>query len=382
MSWDLWLMAGEASGDLHGGRLAEALLQRRAGLRIGGVGGARMRAAGVRTWFDVAELSVVGFAGVGAVLPRLFRIYRRVRASLEREPPRVLVLVDYPGFHLLLARTASRRGVRVVYFIPPQVWAWWPGRAKTLARCTRKVLTIFPFEEPLLRGEGVDAEYVGNPVAFSLRSAPAREEARRTLGLPEGGTVVSLLPGSRPRELRDLLPVLVGAASRIREEMPETRFLLPAAPSLGAARVRSALGDSMPWLRVTEGGAPEALRASDVALVSSGTATLEAALLGTPMVVAYKVGAVTHFIGRHFLARVNHISLANLLCGKGVVPELIEGEARPERVAEEALSLLTNGERAARMREELSAVGPLLGTGDPFGRAADRVLEVVEEGRL
>jgi len=335
----IMLVAGEASGDLHGAAVCRGLKGLAPDCRLVGMGGSRMAAAGMELLVDVTASAVVGGSEALSRVPLLFRALRRLRAALAGPPrPSALVLIDFPEFNLRLARAARRAGVPVVYFIPPQVWAWRGGRVRTIRRRVSLVLAVFPFEPPLYRRAGVPVAFVGHPLLDALADAPARDAARRALGLAPDARVLGLLPGSRREEVDRMLPLMREAVARVGAARPDVRFVLAQAPTVEAELVARHLAGA-PAVGVVAGRADAVMRAADLVLVTSGTATLEAALLGTPMVVCYRVSRLSGFLAR-LLIRVPWISLANLTLGRAVVPELYQARATAERLAAEALRLL------------------------------------------
>jgi lipid-A-disaccharide synthase len=374
------IVAGEASGDLHGAALARALRARDPGCALVGMGGAAMAAAGVRCVADVSGQARVGFLEAVGHLGDLHRAFRRLRSVLTRAPlPRAVVLVDFPEFNLRLARVARRAGVPVVYFIPPQLWAWRPGRVRTIRRRVSLVLAVFPFERALYRRAGVAVEFVGHPLRDRVAGAPSPEAARVALGLDGDGEIVGLLPGSRPGEVGALLGAMQGAARRIRLAHPRARFLLALAPTVDEGAVRAMLGPS-PEIAVVSGRTYDVMRAADLLLIASGTATLEAALLGTPMVVCYRLGGVGELIARA-LVRVPWIALPNLVLGRAAVPELYRRDATPDGLAAAALAILGDEQAVAAQRAAFAELAEHLGPGDVARRAAALVLAAAERAR-
>ena len=369
------LVAGEASGDLHGATLARALAAQAPGLPLSGMGGPQMAAAGVRLLVDVTARAAVGGTEALGSLPALVRAFRRLRSVICAAPrPAAVVLIDLPEFNLRLARVARRAGVPVVYFMPPQVWAWRAHRIRSMRERVSLVLAALPFEVALYRDAKVPVTFVGHPVVDAVAGAPGRDEARRRLGVMGAHPVIALLPGSRAQEIGRMLPVMVEAAGRIAGAEPETRFVLALAPTVARATVQRALGRG-PRIEMVAGATSTVLRAADVALVTSGTATLEAALLDTPMVVGYRVSLVTDLLVGA-LVRVPWMSLVNVILGRAVVPELYRRLATGEAFAAEALRLLrvpgVRGAQRAAFAEIASALGPP-GVGE---RAAAHVLAI------
>src|SRR5207249_9243070 len=358
----IMLAAGEASGDLHGAALCHALRAEAPGCRLFGMGGPRMAAAGMDLLVDVTAVAAAGGEAVSLV-PLLYRAYRRLRAVLDgARRPGVLVVIDFPEFNLRLARAARRAGVPVVYFIPPQIWAWRSWRVRTIRRVISLVLAVFPFETALYRRAGVPVEFVGHPLLDALAGAPDRAAARRQLGLDDGALVIGLLPGSRREETERVLPAMREAVTAIGRARRDARFVLALAPTVEPATVERGLGVGSP-VAIAHGRSHAVMSAADLLLVASGTATLEAALLGTPMVVCYRVSRLTELMVRS-LMRVPWISLPNLTLGRAVVPELYQAAATGERLGREALWLLDtpgalDAQRAAfrELRGQLGAPG-------------------------
>ncbi len=363
----LLLSAGEASGDMYAARLATAL-RARADVSIFGMGGPQMRAAGVDIITDCSEVSVVGISEVLRRLPALRRAMRRLITEAERRRPPLAILTDFPGFHLRLARKLRPRGVRNVYYVCPQFWAWRPWRVRAVRRRFAQALCIFPFEEKFYADAGVPVKFIGHPLVGEVRPSISREEFRRQHGLDAAKPVVALLPGSRPAELGHHLPVLRDACNLIRRQA-EVQFVLAAVPGLDANSLRTAMSGG-PQVTVVQGQTYDALSAADVAIVSSGTATIEAALIGTPMVVIYRLTPLTAFLAKP-LVRTPYYSMVNLIAGRRIVPELVQHDFKPGRVAEETLRLLRSSDKADEMRRGLAEVRARLGPAGAVERAAD-----------
>lgn len=374
------IVAGEASGDLHAASVVQELLRRAPHLTVEGIGGDRMRQAGVRLHAYAGDLAVVGLIEVAYKIPALWRAYRSMIRLLRERRPDLLILVDFPDFNLLLAGRAYRLGIPVLYFISPQVWAWRAGRIRSIARYIRQLLVIFPFEEGFYRQRGVEALYVGHPLLDRLSHSPSMDEARRRLELEETATVVGLLPGSRMSELTRHLPLLLRATRQLMMARPDLRIIIAAADGLPLDLISSHLKQEGSSARVVQGRTQEVMAASDLILVASGTATLEAAIIGTPMVIVYRLALVSWLLAR-LLIRVPYVGMVNLVAGKGIVPELIQFEATPERIADEARHLLESPERRRRMQEQLHEVRDRLGPPGAVNRAANAILELLQSGR-
>jgi lipid-A-disaccharide synthase len=368
------LSCGEASGDLYAGALAVELQRLAPGIRIIGIGGEKMHAAGAELIADYRGLAVTGLVEALRVVPRSFSLLRKLRERMARDRPDVLVVVDFPDFNFRLAATARTLGIPVVYYVSPQVWAWRVGRIKTVKQVASKVLVIFPFEKKLYDDAGVPVEFVGHPLPDLIHVTEPRERLLAGVGLDPAAPTVALLPGSRPNEVRSILPNLAAAATLIRERVPAAQFIVARAPKLT---------DQMfaPFSRFTgpsaivSGRADDVLNASDVVVTASGTATVQAALHGKPMVIVYRLAPLTYKVGRPFV-KVDTFGMVNLLAGRRVVPELIQDDFTPARVADETVTLLTDPARAAEMRRALGEVRGALGEPGATTRAAEAVLSV------
>lgn len=370
------IVAGEASGDLHGARLAAALRRLHPQLSVEGMGGAEMRQAGVRLLADAGDTAVVGLTELWEKRRALRHALRRLRQHLATARPALLVCIDFPDFNLLLARTARRLSVPVCYFISPQVWAWRRGRIRTIRRLVRKMLVLFPFEEAMYREAGVDVTFVGHPLLDVLAEVPPREACRASLGATGTSPILGLLPGSRQAEIRRHLPLLLQAAARLAADRPDLRLFLGLARPLDGGAIEAAVAASGIRPTIIHGRTPEVIRAADLLLAVSGTVTLEAAILGTPMIITYRLGALSWLLAR-LLVRVRFIGLPNLVAEEGIVPELIQFEATPERLAAAAAAILDSRERQAGMRTALAGVRARLGAPGAAERAAREVLALL-----
>jgi len=376
MGRNVLISAGEASGDLYASLVAAELARVWPDSRFFGCTGPRLRAAGVETIVDSASLAVVGLVEVVGHIPRIYGEYRKLLASARERRPDVAILTDSPDFHLRAARKLASQGIPVVYLVAPQAWAWRKGRVKTIRRTVRKLLCIFPFEEEFFRREGVDATYIGHPLAGLVRPSLTRDEYFRKHRLPEGRPLIAVLPGSRRGEAARHLPALQDAAGRLYREQAVS-FVLPASATTGAAFFRERLPDST--IRVIEGESWDTMAHADLALAASGTVTVEAALLGTPMVTFYKVTAVSWAAGR-FLVDVPFFSMVNLIAGRAVVPELMQDAMTGEALAREARRLLQDGAAREAMLAGLAEVRQKLSFGAQDGRtAAQRAAAAIQE---
>lgn len=374
------LSAGEASGDLHGATMCRALRALDPSLRLIGMGGPRMAAAGVEILVDPTAHAAMGTSEAISRVPGLYRAYRLLVRRLREARPMAMVLIDFPEFNLRLAKQARRAGIPVVYFIPPQIWAWRRGRIRQMARRVTRVLAAFPFEKSLYEEAGVSVEFVGHPLLDEVPSDLDRAKARERLGVGERQTLVGLLPGSRRQEVDRLLPPMLDAAARLSRSDGRRCFVLGLAASVDRGPVtihlRRASEAGGPAVEVVDGLTHEVMAASDALLIASGTATLEAALLGTPMVVCYRVSRLSEVVVR-LLNRSPWISLPNIVAERGAVPEILQDKVTGARLASEAERLLVDSVAATAQRAAFKEVRSRLGQPGVGARAARAVLKVV-----
>lgn len=366
----IYFVAGESSGDMHGANVIRALHQLDPAIECHGLGGRRMEAAGMALDDDLAGRAIMGFTEVVRHLGAIRRLFWQTVRHLEAARPDCLVLIDYPGFNLRLAAQAHRLGIPVVYYIGPQVWAWKRKRIHTIARLVRKMLVILPFEEPLYREAGVDCQYVGHPLLDEYaHSTPKRRF--------DSACTIAILPGSREQEIRRIFGILQDVARRIHAVHPESRFVVPCVDAQREAQVRSLIAD-LP-IETVVGQSRAVLASARFCLVASGTATLETALHGVPMAVVYRVSPLTYWLARR-LVRLEHIALVNILAGHEVVPEFIQDDATPKRIAAAALRLVADSPEREAMKRGLAEVRARLGSPGASKRAAEAILGVAAGG--
>jgi len=368
------MSCGEASGDLYAGALALELQRLAPGVRIFGIGGEKMHAAGAELVGDYRGLAVTGLVEALRVVPRSFSLLRRLRERMARDRPDVLVVIDFPDFNFRLAASARALGIPVVYYVSPQIWAWRAGRIKTVKQVASKVLVIFPFEKKFYEDAGVPVEFVGHPLPDLIQVTEPRERLLAGVGLDPTAPTIALLPGSRPNEVRSILPNLAEAATLIRQRVPSAQFVIARAPKLSDQMFEPFSRFAGPSA-IVSGRADDVLHASDVVITASGTATVQAALHGKPMVIVYRLAPLTYRMGRPFV-KVDTFGMVNLLAGRRIVPELIQDAFTPARVADETVGLLTDPARAAEMRRALAEVRGALGEPGASRRAAEAVLSV------
>ena len=369
------IVAGEASADLHGSKVIEALRRLDPEIQIYGMGSEHMRQAGAELIVDSSQLAVVGITEVFGRIGSLFRAYRNIKNFIKKSKLSLLILIDFPDFNLSLARVAKGVGVPVLYYISPQVWAWRYGRVRKIAGRTDKMAVIFPFEVPIYQSVGLDVEFVGHPL-LDVLEANRQEYGSCSGTLFSGDPLVVLLPGSREREIQSLLPEMLRAADILAKQKPRAKFILAAAPGVKVQELEKFLRFHSTPIAVVEGQTYGAVKAADVVIVASGTATLETAILGKPMVIVYKVSPVSYRVGKA-MVKVDWIGLANIVAGKKVVPELLQQEARGERIAEEALRILNDEAYRREMVVTLTEVRKRLGTPGAGEKVARMAIEMI-----
>jgi lipid-A-disaccharide synthase len=376
----MMVSCGEASGDLYAAALTTELRSIDPGLHVCGLGGPRLRASGADLVGDYEGMAVTGLTEAVPVLRRAWQLRRALCDAARARRPDVFVAIDAPDFHFSLLRPMHEMGVPIVYYVSPQLWAWRAWRMKTIRRYVDRMLVIFPFETAIYQEAGVPVEFVGHPLVELARTARPRAEVLAAVGFDPTRPVLALLPGSRPNELRRLLPGLVAAACEIPARVPGLQILVARAPGLDEslfAPLGALRASGMP-VAILEKAADDVLSASDVVVTASGTATIQAALHGRPMVVVYRLSPTSYAAGRLFV-RVKTYGMVNLVAGRRIVPELIQDAFTPARVAEETISLLTDLDRAEAMRRDLADVRVKLGGPGASRRAAEAIVRVMKE---
>ena len=371
------ISCGEPSGDLYAGALAREIHACDASVRIVGLGGEHLRAAGSEVVWDYKGLAVTGLSEALAVLPKSYSTYRRLVSLARQERPDVFVPVDFPDFNFRLAGTLRRMGIPVVYYICPQVWAWRQRRIQTIKRFVERALVIFPFEEAIYRAEGIPVDFVGHPLVELARAVRTRAEVLRAASLKPEAPTVAFLPGSRPNEVQAILPNLVKAAALIARQVPTVQFLVARAPKLDDRLFEpiAALSGIAGRLTVVKAQTDDVLAASDFVVTASGTATVQAAIHGRPMVIVYRLSPLTYQLVKTF-ARVDDVGMVNLIAGERVVPELIQNDFTPDAVAEEVIGFIRDPERASVVKAALRRVVAKLGGPGASRRAAEAILAV------
>jgi lipid-A-disaccharide synthase len=370
------VVAGEASGDLHGGLLIREVRQINSRVHFFGIGGDSMANAGMEIIHHVRDLAFVGFFEVIKHLPYVRRIYREMASLLDKKKPDLVLLIDYPGFNLRFAREANRRNIPVFYYISPQVWAWKAGRVKTIARRVKRIVVILPFEEDIYRKAGVDVHFTGHPLKDTVHPGKGKTEFYQKLGLNPRQLTVGILPGSRNLEVSNLLPEMIKAFHLLKKRLPELQGILAKADTISDEIYNAYLKESDLIFSVRK-ESYDVLTHCDAALVASGTATLETALLGTPMVILYKVAPLTAFIVRRII-RISFVGLVNIVAGKEVVPEILQEDVQAEIIAEKIFPLLTDENEREEIKKSLQEISEKLGKPGASRRAAEKLVEILK----
>lgn len=375
----LFLIAGENSGDMHAANLMRALRRRHPDVRATGLGGPQMEAAGVKLKSNIVkDLAIIGFIAVVQNFPRLRRLFLGTVAYLKQHRPDALILIDYPGFNIRIAERAKRLGIPVIWYISPQIWAWHRSRLYTLARIVDRMLVIFPFEVNLYREENVDVVHVGHPLFDVITVDKSREEMFTMLRLDPTRPLIGIVPGSRKREVKQFLPILLEGARRYYEMDPRAQFVIVRASTIDMTLIQSILDRAdLPFEpAITDRERYSVRAACDFSWVKSGTSTLEAAILGTPMLIVYRVNWLTWMIGKQIFT-IGHIGLPNIVAGDRIVPELLQDEFTPRNLAEKTRHYLTHRDAYERMVSDLTAVKNKLGGPGASDNAAKAVLDLL-----
>lgn len=374
------IVAGEASGDLHGSHLIAAALEKYPDFSFFGVGGDRMAAAGCRILFPADELAVMGIQEVVTRLPLILKRLRSLRKIVAGpEKPDLLILIDFPDFNLRLAKSAKAAGVKVLYYISPKVWAWRSGRARTIAQRVDRLALIFPFEPQIYRPLGVRADYVGNPLLDEFVANKPQGRLRKQLGISAHEQVVGIFPGSRNSELDYIFSALMATAGLVFGKKPQVKFLLPVAPSLSTGFFADKLADAGLPVHVVRDNIYEVAAACNAVLTVSGTVTLQLTLTKTPMAIVYKVAPLSYAVGRR-LIKIEHAGLTNIVAGRAIVREFIQDDAEPEEMCREVIRLLDDDKYSTRMRADLEDVCTRLGEPGCSERVADIAHEMITPG--
>ena len=371
----IMIIAGETSGDVHGSGVVREILRGRPDVEIVGIGGPPMAAAGMTCFYSTDQMAILGFTEVVRHFPFIRQVHTRLTHELETAPPDLLILIDYPGFNLRFAKQAKKRGIPILYYISPQVWAWGKGRVAKIARLVDKMAVIFDFEEKIYREAGVDVTFVGHPLLDSLRFNWDREQFLNSLECPPETKIFGLLPGSRPQEVRKLLPQMIRTFLKLKETFPDLQGVVSRSPQLPPEFYQPFLSGELVLTPQTHA----LMQNSHFMIVASGTATLEAALYGNPFVVAYKISELSYLLGK-LLISVDHIGLVNIVAGKRIVPEFIQRDFRSKVMVPVIEKIMTNVQEYRRIQTDLSRIREKLGTPGASARVAELALKMVDQG--
>jgi lipid-A-disaccharide synthase len=377
MSKNVMIVSGEASGDMYGARLVEEAHRLDSSVRFFGIGGPAMRAVGVETLIDSKGMAVVGLIEIISQFGVIYHAYKTLKNILTENPPDLLILIDYPGFNLRIAAIAKKAGVRILYFITPQVWAWHASRASKIAHLVDHAAVIFPFEVPIFEKEGLAVTFVGHPLIDMAVPTMSREQAQSVFGLRTDCRTVGLFPGSRKREITLLLPIMLQSASRLKKSFPDLQFILPLASSVDRSLLDSFLIESDIEVIIIEGKNYDVMQVCDAIIAASGTVTMEIALFEIPMVIIYKVAELTYRIGQ-FLVDLDMYGICNIVAGRKIVQELIQHEVTSENITAEISRIFNNESYASDMRAQLHDVKRKLGEPGAAGRVAALAMQLME----
>jgi len=377
MAKSILIVSGEPSGDLHASNLVKDLKALKTDLEFFGLGGSFCKEAGVDIEFDIKKLSVIGLVDVLTNIFTISKVFRGILKKIDSKKTDLAILVDYPGFNLRLAKELKKRGIPVIYYISPQVWAWGENRINILKECVAKILVFFKFEEDLYKKNGINSEFVGNPLLETVKTTLQRDETFKKYNLSKGKPVIALLPGSRVTEVKTLLKIMIGSAEIIAGGLSGAQFVVAKYKNLPMALYEETIKGSPLDIRIADGDAYNILSVSDFAIVASGTATLETAIIGTPFVLTYRVGLI-NYIAYKIVAKIKVLGLVNVIAGRVIVPEFLQYDSTPEKIARESLNILRDGSKKAAMVSALARVKSSLGSPGASKRAARALLPYLQ----
>ena len=379
MNHELLIITGEDSGDLYGGNLAREIKKLSPDINISGVGGKQMRSAGVDIFCDVSEISVVGFWEVIEKLGLIRRLYKQIIEKFDSGNVKGVVLIDYPGFNLKIAKAAKERDIPVFYYISPQVWAWRKSRVKTIKKYVDKMMVILPFEKEFYQREGVDVEFVGHPLLEVIASnseaisSSNKKEIYKEFGIDDRQIIIGILPGSRKKEIAYMLPEILKASSLIKGKYPSVQFLLPLSQSIEEDYLKNFITSDYSYIKIVKGKNYDVMKVSDLLITKSGTSTLEAAIIGTPMIIVYKTSITSYYLAKA-LVNVTYAGLPNLLAGKEAAPELLQHKMNAKNIAEKTIYFLEKKDGLEQMREEFKNIKYSLGEQGASKRTASIII--------
>lgn len=371
----IFIIAGEASGDLHGADLANKLKTQHPDIQLFGMGGKLMQQAGVNIFIDIKETAFVGLFDILKNLPKIFALFKKIKAAIYAERPDLIILIDYPAFNLRLAKIARKAGIKVLYYISPQIWAWHANRIKTIKRYVDHMAVILPFEVEIYKKAQIPVTFVGHPLLKIVKPSISIDEAKKSLGLPPNRTIIGLMPGSRKSEISYLLPIMLKAAELLQDRYPNIQFLLPLASSLDEKDLALHLTDTLLLpIHIIKEDHYDAMQTCDAIIAASGTATLEVTILGIPLVVIYKTSPIEASLGRR-LMKIPYLGLCNVIANNKIVQEFLQEEAKPDAIAQEISKILDNGAYRSKIISDMSLVKQALDV--PTGKSIEKVVEEI-----
>ena len=376
MNKQILIIAGEASGDMHGAGLVTELRKLYPDIDFYGLGGDRMKETGLEIFYHINRLSFMGFFEVLKNLGFFRQVMKKMTQILDERKPDLAILIDYPGFNLKLAEEIKKRKIPLVYYISPQVWAWGKGRIKKIRKLVDKMIVVFPFEEKIYKDAQVDVDFISHPLLDVVKTSLTKDEFRNKLGIKENEILIGLLPGSRIQEIKKMLPTMLSACEIVKPRLKDLKVAVSLAPTIEKHLLESFLTQTRLEIVLVENFTYDLMRYSDFLLVKSGTSTLEAAIIGTPFLVIYKTGFLTWLVARS-LVKVPYIGMVNLICGKKIVPEFVQYDVKPEKIALEMYNFLTDKEKYLNTKEELSRVKERLGEKGGYKRGAEIVFRML-----
>ncbi|HBG60310.1 MAG: lipid-A-disaccharide synthase [Omnitrophica WOR_2 bacterium GWF2_38_59] len=372
------IVAGEASGDMHGSYLINEIKKIDPSIRFSGLGGSQIQASGAEIYYDLTKLAVIGFYEVLKHYKEIKKAFNLILKVIKESKPAAVILIDYPGFNLRLAEEIKKLKIdtKVIYYISPQIWAWKKNRIKAIKKNIDKMLVLFDFEEKIYLNSGVTAKFVGHPLVDEVKSTISKEDFLESLGLSSYKMTIGILPGSREKEVQRHLPLMLGAAKILKDDYPMMQFIVIKAPTISESLIKEFLPDNQPHIKIIGSNTYDAINSCESCMVASGTATLETAILCRPMVVVYKTSWLTWILAKLFL-KIPNIGLVNVVAQKRIVPECIQLSANPNRIASEISELFTNEIRLANIKNELKKVATALGTTGASRNAAKEVINMI-----
>jgi len=377
MPKNILIVSGEPSGDLHASNLVKELKKSNNGLEFFGLGGNLSKEAGVKTDFDISKLAIVGLVDAWKNIFTIGKVFKGILRKVDSKKCDLAILVDYPGFNLRLAKELKKRNIPVIYYISPQVWAWGEDRIEIIKTCVKKILVFFKFEEELYKRHGINAQFVGHPLVEKVKADVSKDEILKKYSFSDSKPIIALLPGSRAMEVGTLLKIMADAAKLIDKELPRAQFIVARYKNLPLELYESAIKDSGINIRISDGDAYNILSVAGFAIVASGTATLETAIIGTPFVITYRVGLI-NYIAYKIVAKSKILGLVNWIAGGIIVPELLQYDATPQKIAQASLEIIRSGSRRAEMLAELKKVKDSLGEAGASSRAAAAILPYLQ----